>query len=100
MDEIKKNNLIKARNLYTIFRFIDNLNSINDGGKLVTNYCDIENIDEHESNSSDLEIKIRDEKFQVAVLVKRYLFCFNFIQNTRQVKKSATLAQNAQELTN
>ena len=66
----------------------------------MTNYCDIENADEHESNSSDLEIKIRDEKFQAAVLVKRYLSCFNFIQNTKQVKKSATLAQNAQKLTN
>ena len=34
MNELKKNGLIKARNLCSIFRFIDDLNSINDGGNL------------------------------------------------------------------
>ena len=33
MNELKKNDLIKARKHCNIFRFIDDLNSINDGGK-------------------------------------------------------------------
>ena len=32
MDKLKKNVLIKARKLCSIFRFIDDLNSVNDGG--------------------------------------------------------------------
>ena len=41
MNEIKKNDLIKARKLCNFFRFIDNLNSINDGGNLETSYSNI-----------------------------------------------------------
>ena len=33
INELKKNDLIKARKLCNIFRFIDDLNSINDGGE-------------------------------------------------------------------
>ena len=33
MNELKKNDLIKARKLCNIFRFIDDLNSINDVGE-------------------------------------------------------------------
>ena len=33
MDKLKKNVLIKARKLCNIFRFIDDLNSISDGGE-------------------------------------------------------------------
>ena len=33
MNELKKNDLIKARKLCNIFRFIDDLNSISDGGE-------------------------------------------------------------------
>ena len=41
MNELKKNNLIKARKLCNIFRFIDDLNSINDGGEFKSNYSNI-----------------------------------------------------------
>ena len=37
MNKLKKNDLIKARNLCNIFRFIDDLNSINDGGEFESN---------------------------------------------------------------
>ena len=58
MNELKKNDLIKARKLCNIFRPIDDLNSINDGGKFESNYCNIypeelqlgkENTDKHEA---------------------------------------------------
>ena len=38
MNELKENDLIKVRKLRNIFRFIDDLNSINDGGELKSNY--------------------------------------------------------------
>ena len=41
MNELKKNDLIKARKLCNIFRFIDDLNSINDGGEFKSNYSNI-----------------------------------------------------------
>ena len=37
INELKKNDLIKARKLCNIFRFIDDLNSINDGGEFESN---------------------------------------------------------------
>ena len=63
MNELKKNDLIKARKLGNIFRFFDNLNSINDGGEFESNYSDInpeelqlgkENTDKHEISFLDL----------------------------------------------
>ena len=41
MNELKKNDLIKARKLRNIFSFIDDLNSISDGGELESNYSNI-----------------------------------------------------------
>ena len=38
MNELKKNDLIKARKLCNILRFMDDLNSINDGGEFESNY--------------------------------------------------------------
>ena len=38
MRELKKNDLIKARELCNIFRFIEDLNSINDGGEFESNF--------------------------------------------------------------
>ena len=58
MNELKKNDLIKARKLCHIFRFIDDLNSINGGGEFESNYSNIcswelelgkENTDKHEA---------------------------------------------------
>ena len=41
MNKIKNNDLTEARKHDTNFRFIDDLNSISDGGKFETRYCDI-----------------------------------------------------------
>ena len=58
MDKLKKNDPIKARKLYHIFRFMDDLNSINGGGKFESNYSNFypeeleqgkENTDKHEA---------------------------------------------------
>ena len=66
MNELKKNDLIRARKLCNIFRFINDLNSLNDGGEFETNYSNIypeelqlrkENTDKHEASFLDLNIK-------------------------------------------
>ena len=41
MNELKKNDLIKARKLCNIFRFIDDLNSIIDDGEFESSYSNI-----------------------------------------------------------
>ena len=41
MSELNKNGLFKARKICNVFRFIDDLNSINDGGKFESNYSNI-----------------------------------------------------------
>ena len=41
MNELKKNDLNKARKLCDIFRFIGDSNSINDGGEFESNYSNI-----------------------------------------------------------
>ena len=41
MNELKKNDLIKARKLCNIFRFMDDLNSINDGGEFESSHSNI-----------------------------------------------------------
>ena len=60
MNELKKNDVIKARKLWSIFRFIDDLNSINHGYEFESDYSNIspdelqlgeENTDKHEAVS-------------------------------------------------
>ena len=72
MNELKKKDLIKARKLCNILRFVNDLNSINDGGKFESSYCNIypeelqldkENTDKHEASFLDLNIKIKDGRF-------------------------------------
>ena len=79
MNELKKNDLIKARKLCNIFRFIDDLNSINDGGEFESSFSKIypeelqlgkENTDKNESSFLDLAIKIKDGKFHCGVFDK------------------------------
>ena len=55
INELKKNGLNKARKFLNIFRFIDDLNFIND---------------KHQSSFLDLDIKIRMESFILASLIK------------------------------
>ena len=90
MDELQKNDLIKARKLCNIFRFIDDLNPINDSGALESSYSNIypeelqqgkESPDKHEASFLDLEIKLKDAKFRFGIFDKR-----DYYQNARQVK--------------
>ena len=85
----KKNDLIKARRLCNIFRFIDDLYFINDSGKLESNYSNIypeelqlckENIDKHDASFLDLIIKIKDGKFHFSLFDKRDSFPFSFVR--------------------
>ena len=89
MKELKKNDLIKARKLRNIFRSIDNLNSINDGGKFESSYSNIypeelqlgkENTDQRETSFLDLSIKIKDGKFQFGLFDKRDSFPFSIVR--------------------
>ena len=73
------NDLIKARKLCNIFRFIDDLNSINGSGEFESNYSNIypeelllgkENTDKHEASFLDLNIKIKDGKFHFGIFNK------------------------------
>ena len=41
INKLQKSDLIKARKLCNIFRFIDDLNSINDDGEFKSNYSNI-----------------------------------------------------------
>ena len=89
MNELKKNDLVKARKLCNIFRFIDDLNSINDGGEFENDYSNIypeelqlgkENTDEHEASFMDLNIKIKDGKFHFGLFDKRDSFPFPIVR--------------------
>ena len=86
MNELKKNDLIKARKLFNIFRFIDDLNSVNDGREFESNNSNIyheelqlgkENTDKHEANFLDLNIKVKDGKFHFDLFDKRDSFPFS-----------------------
>ena len=85
MNELKKNDLIKGRTLCNVFRFIGDLNSINDGGKFESNYSNIypeelqlgiENTDKHETSLLDLNIKIKMESLILIFLIKEIHFLF------------------------
>ena len=95
MNELKNNDLIKARKLCNIFRFVDGSNSINDDGKFESSYSNIypeelqlgkENTDKHEASFLDLDIKIKDGKFHFGLFDKRDSFPFFYCQNVKQVK--------------
>ena len=94
MNELKKNDPIKARKLYNIFRFIDDLNSINDGGEFESNYLTYpeelqlgkENNDKNQASFLDLNIKIKDGEFYLTSLIKETHFLFLLLQcQTSQV---------------
>ena len=80
MNELKKNDPVKARKLCNIFRFIDDLNSINDGGEFESSYSNIyskelqlgkENNDKHEASFLDLDNKIKDAMFHFGLYHKK-----------------------------
>ena len=81
MSELNNNDLIKARKLCTIFRFIDDLNSINDGGQFQSSYSNIypeelqlskENTDKHEASYLDLNIEIKGGKFHFGLFYSKF----------------------------
>ena len=88
MNELKKNDQIKARNLCNIFRFIDDLNSINDGGEFESNYSNIcheelqlgKDTDKHEAGFLDLNTKVKDAKFHFGLFDKRDSFPFSIVR--------------------
>ena len=88
MKKLKKTDLIKTRKLCNIFRFINDLNSVNDGGKL-SSYCNIygeelqlgkENTDKHEPTFLDLNIKIKDRKFHFGLFDKTDSFTCSIVK--------------------
>ena len=77
--------LIKARKLCNIFRFIVDLNSLNDDGEFESNYSNVypdelqlakENTDKHEATFLDLNIKIKGGKFHFGLFDKKIHFFF------------------------
>ena len=91
MNQLKKNDIIKARKLCNIFRFIDYLNSNNDAGEFESNYSNIYpqelqlgkgNTDKRETSFLDLNIKIKDRKFQFGLFDKSFISFF-YCQNAR-----------------
>ena len=89
MNELKKNELIKARKLCNIFKFIDDSSSINNGGDFESNYSKInpeelqlgkENTDKHEAILLDLNIKINYEKFHFGLFDKTHSFPFSIVR--------------------
>ena len=100
MDSLKRNDLIRARKLCNIFRFIDDLSALNDGGEFENNYRDIypeelelgkENKDNYEASFLDLQIKIENGKFLVGLFDKRDDFPFSIV---RMPYKSSNLPSN------
>ena len=89
MNELKKNDVIKARTLCNILRFIDDLNSINDGGEFESSYSNIypkelqlgeRNTDKHEARFLDYDIKIMDGKVHFGLFDKRDSFPFSIVR--------------------
>ena len=91
MNELKKKDLIRARRLCNIFRFIDK--SINDAGEFGKHFQDIypeelelgkENSSNLEASFLDLDIKIKDGRFRVGLFDKRDGFPFTIVRISYQ----------------
>ena len=100
MNDLKKNDLILARKLSNIFRFIDDLSVVNDDGIFEVNIKDIypkeleltkENYNSSEASFLDLNISIKDNKFQLGLFDKRDSFPFNIV---RMPFKSSNIPSN------
>ena len=100
MNKLKKNDLTKSRKLLNIFRFINDLNSINDSGEFESSYSNIypeqlqlgkKNTDKHETSFLDLDIKIMIGKFHFGLFDKRDSFPFSVV---RMPNKSSNVPSN------
>ena len=83
MNELKKNDIIKATKLCNILMFIDYLNAISDGGEFESSYSNIypeelqpgkENTDKDKASFLDLNLKIKDGKLHFGLFDKIDLF--------------------------
>ena len=86
---MKKRDLLQARKLGNIFRFIDDLSAINDDGEFEKNFREIypeelelgkENVDNTEATFLDLNLKITNNQFQVGLFDKRDAFPFSIVR--------------------
>ena len=84
-----KRDLSRARRFGNTFRFIDDLNAINDGGEFERCYRDIypeemelgkENNSNQEATFLDLNISISNKKFLVGLYDKRNFFPFSIVR--------------------
>ena len=82
-------NELKKQENCNIFRFIHDLNSINDGEEFQSSYSNIypevlqlgkENADKNEASFFDLDIKIKTGKFQFGLFVMRNSFPFSIVR--------------------
>ena len=100
INDLKKTDLLTARKIKNIFRFIDDLNSINDHNIFFDNIENIypeelelgkENINDQEATFLDLQIKIIDNQFDVSLYDKRDDFNFDIV---RMPHKSSNIPSN------
>ena len=89
MKSLKFSNIARARRFSYIYRFIDDLNSINDYGEFERCYKDIyppelelgkENLDSSRASFLDLDIKVEDRVFVYNQYDKRDAFPFSIVR--------------------
>ena len=89
MKNLKVSNIAKARRFSYIYRFIDDLNSINDYGEFERCYKDIyppelelgkENLDSSRASFLDLDIRVEDRVFVFNQYDKRDAFPFSIVR--------------------
>ena len=89
MNKLKKDDLIKARKLCKIFRFIYDLNSVNDGGEFESSYSKIypeelklakENTDKNKASFLYLNNKTKNGMFHFGFFDKRDSFHFSIVK--------------------
>ena len=100
MKELMKKDLMQARKFSNLFRFIDDLSAINDGGLFENNFKDIypeelelgkENTSNNEASFLDLQINIKNSKFEVGLFDKRDSFPFSIV---RMPDKASNMPSN------
>ena len=87
--DLKKKDQFTARKFSNTFRFIDDLNAINDGGEFEKHHLDIyptelqlsrENDENNAATFLDLDIKIIGQRFSLSLYDKRDAFPFNIVR--------------------
>ncbi len=100
MIDLKKRDIGMARKFGNIFRFIDDLNAMNDAGEFEKHFLEIyppelqlsrENDTNDSASFLDLDIKIVNRKFEIGLYDKRDSFPFSIV---RMPHKSSNLPSN------